>query len=127
MTLYTMTLYMLARILKFLALFTYVGASAASWTATSLHERRRAVHNIASPALLAVWLAGYTLAWLRGTSPFELWMLGGLLLSLGANLGLIHAAASGVRTPWTVARYALPLGLTIVLMVLRPQWSWLDA
>jgi len=124
--LHPMTLYGLARILKFIALLTYVGASAASWTATSPRERRRAVHGIASPALVAVWMAGYALAWLRGTSPFELWTLGGLLLSLGANLSLIQAAVTGARTRWVVARYAIPLGLTIVLMVLRPKWSWLD-
>ena len=55
-----------------------------------------------------------------------LWTLGGLLLSFGANLSLVHAAVNGARTRWVVARYAIPLGLTIVLMVLRPKWSWLD-
>lgn len=124
--LHRMTLYAMVRILKFIALLTYVGASTASLTASSHRERRRAVHGIASPALMAVWVAGYTLAWLRGTSPFELWTSGGLLLSLGANLSLIQAAASGARTRWVVARYAIPVGLAIVLMVLRPKWSWLD-
>jgi len=122
-----MTLFGLARILKFIALLTYVGASAVSCTATSARERKRAVHSIASPALLAAWMAGYTLAWLRGTSPFELWTLGGLLLSLGANLGLIHAVANDARTRWVVIRYAIPMALTIVLMVLRPKWSWLGS
>lgn len=116
------TLYGTVRVLKFLALLTYACAGTASLVSDDPGLRQRAVHRVASPALLGIWAAGFALAWLRGTSFQEPWLLGGLALSFGANLVLIHAAAQATPTRALRLAYALQLALAIGLMVLRPKW-----
>ncbi len=120
-----MTLYGMVRILKFVAVMTYVGAVIAGFTAASAQDRQQAVHAVASPALLAIWVAGYALACLRGTSTTELWIVGGFLMSLTSSLVLVYSAAKGARTGRVFAGCVVPLGLAIALMVLRPKWSLL--
>lgn len=117
------TLYGIVRVLKFLAVLTYACAGTAGLVSADAGVRKRAVHAIASPALLAIWGAGFALAWLRGTSFHELWLLAGLALSFGATLVLTHAAAQPKPTRATLLAFALQLALAIALMVLRPKWS----
>jgi hypothetical protein len=118
-----MTLYGIVRVLKFLAVLGYVSAGVTGLVASEAALRKRAVHGVASPALLALWAAGVALAWLRGTSFHELWLLGGLALSFGSNLVLITAVTREPRSRMLIVGYALPIVLAIVLMVLRPKWS----
>jgi hypothetical protein len=117
------TLYGTVRVLKFLAVLTYACAGTASLVSVDPGLRKRAVHRIASPALLAIWAAGFTLAWLRGTSFHELWLLGGLALSFGATLVLMSAAGGKPQGRKALAAFALQLALAITLMALRPKWS----
>jgi uncharacterized membrane protein len=118
-----MTLYAIARILKFLAVMTYVGALAAGLSAPSALQRSRAVHKLASPALLGIWTTGATLAWLRGTSLGSAWIVGGFVMSLVSCMVLVHSVERDVRTGRVFAGCVVPLGLAIVLMVVRPRWS----
>jgi hypothetical protein len=118
-----MTLYGIARIVKFFAVLTYAGALIAGFTSPSALQRKWAVHAVASPALLAIWGAGAALAWLRGSSLGELWVVGGFSLSLVSSAVLSYSVARDVRTGRVFAGCVLPLGLAIVMMVLRPKWS----
>ncbi len=87
-------------------------------------ERKRAVHNVASPGLALTWGLGYLLAWMRNIPWMELWLVGGLGFSLIAHLVAIEAVSRD--RPPTLARglaCAVPLILTLILMLVRPTWS----
>jgi hypothetical protein len=120
------TLYGTVRVIKFLAVLTYACAGVAGLVTSDAATSKRAVHRIASPALLVIWAAGFTLAWLRGTTFHELWLLGGLGLSFGATLVLISAAGGKPQGHKALIAFALQLALAITLMVLRPKWSSLS-
>jgi hypothetical protein len=118
-----MALYSLVRALKFLAVMTYVAASVASFVAPSDALRKQLAHAVASPALLSIWALGFTLAWLRGTSFGQPWIVAGLVLSTLSNVVLTIVVARGVRTRSSFVACLLPLLVITVLMVLRPRWA----
>lgn len=110
------------RLLKFTSLLLLAGGTLAGLLAATPSERKRAVHHFAGPGLLATWAAGYLLALLLGVALTELWTLGGLTLSFGSHLALVHAAAHGPSKPLVIA-VVLPLFLSLGLMVFRPTWA----
>lgn len=118
-----MTTYRLLLVLKFAGVLGYAGGLGAAFVAGAPRDRRRAVHLVASPALLLVWLAGYGLAAMLGVALTELWILGGLLLSFASLLVLIGTAGREVRTPATALAATLPLVAVLFLMAFRPTWS----
>jgi hypothetical protein len=115
-----MVLYALALTLKLLCAMTYVGAVAAAFTTTSPEVRARAVHRFASPALLATWLLGGALAWLRGTRLIEPWIVSGFGLSVLSLLSLVYHAARAPRSRSGLSVCLAPIALTVALMVSRP-------
>lgn len=108
--------------IKLAAVLVHAGGVLASLLSSSLSERRRAVHRVASPALLVVWLSGYGLAYAQGLSLGELWLLGGLcgsFVSLCALIIGLHVP----RRALTGAVASGALGLVLALMVFRPTWE----
>ena len=117
-----LTAYRWLLFVKLAAALVYAGGTLASLLSSSLPERRRAVHRVASPALLVVWLSGYALAEAQGLSLAELWLFGGLcgsfvsLTALTISLHVTHRALVG-------AVACAALGLVLSLMVFRPTWE----
>jgi hypothetical protein len=115
-------LYRSLLLLKLLAVLGYAAGLGAGLLASSLPERRRAVHQLASPALLMVWLSGYLLTERLGVGLMELWVLGGLcgsFVSLGALVASLHSA----RRIWPGVLSVAALVGVLALMVFRPTWS----
>ncbi|RYZ04922.1 MAG: hypothetical protein EOO73_21890 [Myxococcales bacterium] len=114
--------YRLLLLLKLLAVLGYAGGLGASLLARSLSERRRAVHAVASPCLVVVWLTGYALVERLGVGLGELWVLGGIggsFVSLAALVASLHVP----RRAATGAISVLALAAALALMVFRPTWS----
>ena len=116
-------LYRIILFLKLIAVLAYAGGVAGAFLATEPADRRRAIHALASPSLLAIWLTGYALTSQLGVPLTELWVLGALLLSLASLLGAIHSVARDRRTLGALAMSALPLAAVLGLMVFRPTWG----
>lgn len=115
-------LYRFVLLVKLLAVLGYSAGLGAGLLASSLPERRRAVHAIASPALVLVWLTGYVLTERLRVGLGELWVLGGLggsFVSLAALVASLHAARRVV--PGAVS--VLALAVVLALMVFRPTWG----
>jgi hypothetical protein len=118
-----MLIYRLLLLLKFIGVVLFAGGLVASALGGTLAERRRAVHKVASPGLLLIWISGYFLADRLFIPISEAWIVGGFALSLLAQLGL---AGSVAREPWRKAPFALAAGsllLVLALMVFRPTWG----
>jgi hypothetical protein len=114
--------YSLLKIAKFLAILVYVGGLSGAFVTRNAEWQRVLVHRVASPALLLVWGLGYALTGVIGTTLTELWVLGGLGLSLVSHAALVFSAAQGRQDRRTLAWATIPLVLTIVLMVTKPTW-----
>ena len=107
---------------KLAAVLVYAGGALTSLLLSSLDERRRAVHRVASPALLVIWLSGYGLAQAQGLSLGELWLLGGLcgsFVSVAALVVGLHVPRRGQAGAVALSS----LGLVLALMVFRPTWE----
>src|SRR5262245_13953854 len=115
-----MTIYRLLLLLKFIGVALYAGGLVAGVVPSSLADRRRAVHRIASPGLVVVWIAGYLLVRSLLLPLTEAWILGGLVLSVVSQLALIRSVAGEVRSPVATGVAAGALLLILVLMVFRP-------
>jgi uncharacterized membrane protein len=118
-----MTVYNLVLIAKLLSVLSYAGGLIAAFVAQEPAERRLAVHSIASTGLLATWSTGIALAWLSGVKLFELWIVVSFALSLISQLALVYSVLKQDRSATAFTRCALPLGLIIGLMVVKPTWS----
>jgi hypothetical protein len=110
-------------LLKFVGVALYAGGLIASFLTSDLQERKRAVHNVASPGLLLIWVVGYLLSTEISVPLTECWILGGLVLSLASQMALVRSASRDRRTVGSVLAAAIPLLLVLVLMVYRPTWS----
>jgi hypothetical protein len=117
-----MAIYVTLKIAKFLAVLVYAGGLCAAFATDDPQRHKQLVHRVASPALLVTWLAGYGLSLVTSVAVSELWISGGLLLSLVSQLALVYSAAKGRRDGATLAWASLPIVGVIVLMVLRPTW-----
>lgn len=118
-----LTYYRVLLVLKLAGVLVYAGGLTASLLASSPEQRRRAVHAVASPGLLAIWLAGYLLANHAGVALTELWVLGGLVLSLGSQMALVYRAARAEAGALSAVSSVAPVAIALVLMVFRPTWS----
>lgn len=118
-----MTLYRCFLVLKFLSVMGFAGGALATFLATDMAARKRAVHRVASPNLLVVWLSGYALLMLNGWPLFELWVVVSLLLSVVVNGVLSYCAARNRNGAAEVLCTLLPLVGIVVLMVFRPTWA----
>ena len=118
-----MSLYGAILVVKLVAAFLYVGGLLAAFLTSADEERKRAVHVVASPALLVTWALGYVLAWMTRLSFYELWLAAGLVLSVFSQLVLIYAVTRGLRDRRTFAMSFFPVVLVIVLMVFKPIWA----
>lgn len=117
------TYYRLLLVLKLAGVLVYAGGLTASLLATSTEQRRRAVHAVASPGLLVIWAAGYLLASHAGVALTELWVLGGLVLSLGSQMALVYRGARAEAGLGSAVSSVAPVAVALVLMVFRPTWS----
>lgn len=118
-------LFRLLLLAKFAGVLGYAGGLVAAFVASSPDERRRAVHGVASPALLLTWLAGYGASAQLGASLLEPWLAGSLVLSFASQLALVVGPG---RTPPRAGRgafaaAALPLVAVLALMIWKPTWA----
>ncbi|AKV00597.1 hypothetical protein AKJ09_07260 [Labilithrix luteola] len=118
-------LYRIVLVLKLVSVLAYGGGLVAAFVASAPEERRRAVHKVASPALLAIWVTGYGLASMLRISLMELWLLGSLVLSLASQIALVRAVAKPERSRADFWAATVPLVLVVMLMVFRPTWDLL--
>jgi hypothetical protein len=117
------SLYLPLLVVKFLGVLAYAGGLGARFLAEGAAAQKRAVHAVASPAIVVVWLAGWGLCELGGTSIGELWIVIGLLLSLASQLALVYGVARPVRPLPALLGALGPLLLVVLAMVYRPRWS----
>jgi hypothetical protein len=118
-----LTTYRVLLLVKLVGVVVFAGGLFASFLATSLPERKRAVHNVASPGLLLVWLSGYFLTTQIGIKLTELWILAALVLSFIAQGALVHSVSRDRRTVGVFLAAFVPLVLVLALMVFRPTWA----
>lgn len=118
-----MTFYQFILVFKFLAVLGFAGGAVASFVSDDPATRKRAVHRVASPALLAVWLAGYGLLMFAGLPLFELWIIVSVALSVVANGALAVAVSRGRRDAAAILWVFGPVTVIVVLMVLKLRWS----
>jgi hypothetical protein len=114
------TVYRLLLVLKLCGVLLFAGGLIGAGIHGDVASRRRAVHRVASPGLVLTWATGYGLSVLIGVSLGQLWIVGGLALSLLAQLALVHSVTRG--GPRSARLAVLPLVATLVLMVFRPVW-----
>jgi hypothetical protein len=117
-----MSLYQSLLIVKFFGVMGFAGGTAGAWLASSLVDRKRAVHVVASPSLLVTWCCGFALLALSGLPMFELWVIGGWVLSMVSNMALVVAVAKEQRTLGAFVWTTLPLLGVVALMVVKPLW-----
>lgn len=115
--------YPLLLVLKFVGVMLFAGGYVAAFVASEPSERRRAVHDVASPGLGLTWLAGFLLTLQLGIAWNELWILGGFLFSLIVQLTLVYSVERARRTRGVAALAGAALFVVVLLMVLRPTWS----
>lgn len=113
----------LSRLCKFLGVSAYAGGMVGAFFATEPELRRRAVHRVASPALLVTWVAGYALTTMTGTSMMEAWTMGGLVFSLVSQMALVRLASRPATRRADVAVAMGAFGVVLLFMVFRPTWS----
>jgi hypothetical protein len=114
-------------LIKLVAVLGYAGGLVAAFVSSAPAERKRAVHHIASPALVVVWLSGVLLT-LEQSVPFtEPWIAGGLVLSLVSQLALVHSVTRDLQSRGAFFAAALPLAAVLYLMIFRPTWDSLRA
>jgi hypothetical protein len=118
-----MTFYAVVLVFKFLGVLGYAGGLIAAFVSADPAERKRAAHRIASPCLLLTWFAGYFLVALRGPRLFELWVVGGLVLSLASHLVLVTSVARGRRDARAFVGAVSPLVGVVILMASKLTWS----
>lgn len=112
------------RFLKLLAVLGYAGGVTAALLARDLDTRRIAVHRVASPALLGVWVGGYLLADTLMLRLREPWLAGAFALTFVAQGALTWSvAAEGRRRPAVAAVILGAVTATLGLMVWRPTWD----
>jgi len=116
-------MYQAVLVLKFLGVMGFAGGVVASFTSTDLETRKRAAHRVASPSLLVTWFCGFTLAEIARFPLAELWLVGGLALSLIANAVLVICVARELRGIGAFMSVAAPITLTVALMVFKPTWG----
>jgi hypothetical protein len=118
-----MLTYQLLLLVKFVGVVIYGGGLVAAFVSSSLAERKRAVHRIASPALLVIWVAGFLLTVKLGVSLLELWIVGGLAFSFVSQGALVRSVVRDARSTSAFLFAALPLVIVLGLMVFRPTWE----
>lgn len=116
------TPWMLLRFVKFLGVLAYGAGVGIGLSSAELHVRKRAVHLLASPALLVTWMGGYLLTLFRGTPFTEAWIVGGFSTSTACQLLLIQGTRSKSLSIGLRTSVLLALSLTVFLMVFRPTW-----
>ncbi len=118
-----MTAYQAVLALKFVGIMVLAAGLGAAFICTARQDRKLAVHRVASPGLLMTWLCGYVLLLLSGWPLFELWVVGGFVLSLVAHTILVYSVERDRRGLSPLMMSSLPLVLVVGLMVLRPTWT----
>lgn len=120
-----MTAYQAVLIVKFASVLVVAGGYLGAYVAESKAARKRAVHRIASLALLVVWLSGFSLLLLVGLPLFEAWIDAGVLLSVVAHGVVTYLVERDVRRATSWLWPAALLLLIVVVMVLKPTWNQL--
>jgi hypothetical protein len=113
--------FQLLLLIKLSAVLAFAGGAFASVLSSSVAEQKRAVHTVASPALVVIWISGYLLAQRLGAPLMELWLLSGGVLSIAALLGLMVAVHRG-RRGW-FALTGVSLLVVLAMMIFRPTWG----
>lgn len=115
--------YQFVLVLKFLGVMGFSGGLVAAFVSSDPEARKRAAHRIASPCLLVTWACGFTLAGLAHWPASELWLVGGLALSLIANAVLVICVTRGLRGAGAFFATVAPVAATVALMVFKPTWG----
>lgn len=113
----------LVRFVKFASLLAYVGSASVGLASSDMVVRKRAVHGIASPALLLIWFAGYLLTLHLRVALSEAWIVGGFVCSLAMHVLVTRAVREPTLTPRIRLGLLLSLGASLGFMVLRPTWE----
>jgi hypothetical protein len=114
--------YSILLFVKLVSVAVYAGGVVAAFVASAPAERKRAVHAIASPSLVVMWIAGYLLSSLLYVPISEAWIALALPLSLVSQLALVRS----VSRPRNLAGFlatTVPWLAAVALMVFRPTWS----
>ena len=117
-----MIVYRLLIVAKFIGVVVFGGGLVGRFLARDEASRRLAIHAVASPGLMLVWLAGYGLTVTLGVALTEMWIIGGLVFSLASQIALV-AFGKRETSPLVIATSSIPLVVVLFLMAFRPTWS----
>lgn len=115
-------MYLALKILKLLAVTTFVGAALGACVSTRHGDTERFVYRMAAPAFGLVWALGISLTYVSEVSILSSWVLGSALCSIVSLNALLYLAGKEGRGGWVSRTLAVaPLALAIALMAWRGQ------
>lgn len=115
--------YLLLLLFKFLGICLFAGGLIANFVSSTLADRKKAVHRVASPGLLLIWITGTLLCYQLNIPLTELWIVAGFAFSLVSQLALVHSVAKDSRGRGVQMAAGVPFLLCLVLMVFRLSWA----
>ncbi len=121
----TLTAYHAALLIKFIGVALFTGGMGANLVATGMHERKVAVHRIASPGLLLTWLGGAGAAEMTAIPLTEAWTLGGVFFSFLSMSALVISVSREKKSLGMTLFAVMPLFVVLILMIARPTWAGL--
>lgn len=108
-------------VIKMLATMVYAGGALAGFMLPTREQRKKAVHMVASSALLVIWIAGYILMNQMSYSFGEAWIHGGFFLSFVAHGVLTSSVKKENRTVPAII-FSVLIAIIVAIMVFRPGW-----
>ncbi|MEM9192768.1 MAG: hypothetical protein AAGF12_26575 [Myxococcota bacterium] len=116
-----MTLLIVLRFLKLLAVLAFAAGSVGSVMARDFEDRKRFAHWVAGPGWGLTWIMGFLLVYLQELSFLSLWILAAMAVSMVGINGVMYVAGKEHRRGPGPAMVVIGcLAVTVALMVWRP-------
>jgi hypothetical protein len=116
--------YHLLLLVKYTGVLLFAGGAMASFIASDLEARKRAVHRQASLGLGLTWLSGFALAYTLGWTLTQLWLIAAVVTSILINGILSYTVGAPDRPKRGPAiAVAVLFVATLGVMIWKPTWK----